>query len=72
MKKDVEEVEKRRFVKLYYSMTPDQREKINRKYPFKNIKLKKKMEPKELIQYVEWVEEEGLLEQMIRDMKNMF
>ena len=30
------------------------------------------MEPKELIQYVEWVEEEGLLEQMIRDMKNMF
>lgn len=72
VKKDVEEVEKRRFVKLYYSMTPDQREKINRKYPFKNIKLKKKMEPKELIQYVEWVEEEGLLEQMIRDMKNMF
>ena len=33
---------------------------------------RKKYEPKELIQYVEWVEEEGLLEQMIRDMKNMF
>lgn len=63
---------KKRFIRLYYNMTPAQIDVFNRKYIISKMKLEKKMNSEDLFNYILAAEQKGLLNEMACYVMNLF